>query len=269
MQKGDKKQQEPLRTSEEIAETFWPVEALHTSHESIHEAGNYFDVIKVLSEVELPSPSPVLATAGTLAREINVTTFHEGQSSGTKRKADDTERIEHKVNAEREREQKTKQHHYVQHGHQRVATEINSTTDKLRRRRISERIRALKALLPNCNKRDKASILGDAIEYIKYLQMQVQMMQSTGVSPAVSQVPYMFQARQPSLQEQNISPYFTTRPLINAQYGMPQLGSYAPINFHLFPQSFFGYPQFMLPMQFGNGSFSWQQPRPFMYPQQL
>nr|GEY51678.1 Myc-type, basic helix-loop-helix (bHLH) domain-containing protein [Tanacetum cinerariifolium] len=125
MQKGDKKQQEPLRTSEEIAETFWPVEALHTSHESIHEAGNYFDVIKVLSEVELPSPSPNLATAGTLTRETNVTTFHEGQSSGTKRKADDTE-----VNVEREREQKTKQHHYVQHGHQRVATEIKSTTDK-------------------------------------------------------------------------------------------------------------------------------------------
>ncbi|GKG03987.1 hypothetical protein Tco_0314374, partial [Tanacetum coccineum] len=87
--KGDKKQQDPPRTSEEIAETFWPVEALHTSHESIHEAGNYFDVVKVLSEVELPSPSPVLATAGTLTRETNVTTFHEGQSSGTW--ADDTE----------------------------------------------------------------------------------------------------------------------------------------------------------------------------------
>lgn len=89
MQKGDKKQQDPPRTSEEITETFSPVEALHTSHESIHEAGNYFDVVKVLSEVELPSPSP--ATAGTLRRETNVTMFHEGQSSGTKRKADDTE----------------------------------------------------------------------------------------------------------------------------------------------------------------------------------
>lgn len=80
-----------------------------------------------------------------------------------------------------------------------------------RRNRISERIRALKALLPNCIKvmalaikifhflyvfpmvspfvfmffptmtkfeidvqRDKASILGDAIEYFKFLQMQVQ-----------------------------------------------------------------------------------------------
>ncbi|GKE52522.1 transcription factor PIF3 isoform X1, partial [Tanacetum coccineum] len=146
-----------------------------------------------------------------------------------------------------------------------------------RRNRISEQIRALKALLPNCNKvmaltifiSYKASILGDAIEYIKLLQMQVQMMQSTGVGSAVSQVPYMFQAGQPSLQEPNISPYFTTRPLINAQYGMSQLGYYASINFPLFPQSFFGYPPLMPPMQFGNGSFTWQQPRPFIYPQQL
>ena len=93
-------------------------------------------------------------------------------------------------------------------------------------------------------------------------------MQSMGVGP-VSQVPYMFQARQPSLQEPNISPYFTTRPLINTQYGMPQLGSYAPINFPLFPQPFFGYPPLMPQMQFGSGSFSWQQPRPIIYPQQL
>lgn len=69
-----------------------PVEALHTSLENSQEVGNYFDVIKVLSEVELPSPSPVLATSGTLTRESNVTTmFHDGQSSGTKRKSDHIE----------------------------------------------------------------------------------------------------------------------------------------------------------------------------------
>ncbi|GJX89255.1 hypothetical protein Tco_0341269 [Tanacetum coccineum] len=80
---------------------------------------------------------------------------------------------------------------------------------------------------------------------------------------SLCQVLYMFQARQPSLQEQNISPYFTTRPLINAQYGMPQLGYYAPINFPPIPQSFVGYQQLMPPMQFGNESFSWQQPTSF------
>ncbi|KAF2591998.1 hypothetical protein F2Q70_00041949 [Brassica cretica] len=45
-----------------------------------------------------------------------------------------------------------------------------------RRDRINEKMRALQELIPNCNKVDKASMLDEAIEYLKSLQLQVQIM---------------------------------------------------------------------------------------------
>ncbi|KAG6408674.1 hypothetical protein SASPL_131692 [Salvia splendens] len=47
---------------------------------------------------------------------------------------------------------------------------------KGRRDRINEKMRALQELIPNCNKADKASMLDEAIEYLKTLQLQVQIM---------------------------------------------------------------------------------------------
>ncbi|KAK6143817.1 hypothetical protein DH2020_024165 [Rehmannia glutinosa] len=49
-----------------------------------------------------------------------------------------------------------------------------------RRDRINEKMRALQELIPNCNKADKASMLDDAIEYLKNLQHQVQIMSMGG-----------------------------------------------------------------------------------------
>jgi hypothetical protein len=43
-----------------------------------------------------------------------------------------------------------------------------------RRDRINEKMRALQELIPHCNKTDKASMLDEAIEYLKSLQLQVQ-----------------------------------------------------------------------------------------------
>ncbi|KAG5078771.1 hypothetical protein JHK86_002836 [Glycine max] len=45
-----------------------------------------------------------------------------------------------------------------------------------RRDKINKRMRILKELIPNCNKTDKASMLDDAIEYLKTLKLQIQMM---------------------------------------------------------------------------------------------
>ncbi|MED6113890.1 hypothetical protein PIB30_075014 [Stylosanthes scabra] len=42
--------------------------------------------------------------------------------------------------------------------------------------RINKRIRSLKELIPNCNKNDKASTLDDAIDYLKTLKLQLQIM---------------------------------------------------------------------------------------------
>jgi phytochrome-interacting factor 4 len=46
-----------------------------------------------------------------------------------------------------------------------------------RRDRINEKMRALQELIPHCNKTDKASMLDEAIEYLKSLQLQVQVSQ--------------------------------------------------------------------------------------------
>ncbi|XP_026656969.2 transcription factor PHYTOCHROME INTERACTING FACTOR-LIKE 15-like isoform X2 [Phoenix dactylifera] len=56
------------------------------------------------------------------------------------------------------------------------AAEIHNLSERRRRDRINEKMRALQELIPNCNKADKASMLEEAIEYLKTLQMQVQIM---------------------------------------------------------------------------------------------
>ncbi|KAF0920539.1 hypothetical protein E2562_035644 [Oryza meyeriana var. granulata] len=54
--------------------------------------------------------------------------------------------------------------------------EVHNLSERRRRDRINEKMRALQELIPNCNKIDKASMLDEAIEYLKNLQLQVQMM---------------------------------------------------------------------------------------------
>lgn len=56
------------------------------------------------------------------------------------------------------------------------AAEVHNLSEKRRRSRINEKMRALQNLIPNSNKTDKASMLDEAIEYLKQLQLQVQML---------------------------------------------------------------------------------------------
>ncbi|CDP15171.1 unnamed protein product [Coffea canephora] len=56
------------------------------------------------------------------------------------------------------------------------AAEVHNLSERRRRDRINEKMRALQELIPNCNKADKASMLDEAIEYLKTLQLQVQVM---------------------------------------------------------------------------------------------
>ncbi|KAJ7972546.1 Transcription factor like [Quillaja saponaria] len=67
------------------------------------------------------------------------------------------------------------------------AAEVHNLSERRRRDRINEKMRALQELIPRCNKSDKASMLDEAIEYLKSLQMQVQMM-----SMGCGMVPMMF-----------------------------------------------------------------------------
>ncbi|CAJ2651636.1 unnamed protein product [Trifolium pratense] len=67
------------------------------------------------------------------------------------------------------------------------AAEVHNLSERKRRDRINEKMKALQELIPQCNKFDKASMLDEAIEYLKSLQLQVQMM-----SMGCGMVPMMF-----------------------------------------------------------------------------
>ncbi|XP_024995520.1 transcription factor SPATULA-like [Cynara cardunculus var. scolymus] len=56
------------------------------------------------------------------------------------------------------------------------AAEVHNLSEKRRRSRINEKMKALQKLIPNSNKTDKASMLDEAIEYLKQLQLRVQML---------------------------------------------------------------------------------------------
>ncbi|RDX62331.1 Transcription factor PIL1, partial [Mucuna pruriens] len=53
---------------------------------------------------------------------------------------------------------------------------VHNLSEKKRREKINKKMRTLKELIPNCNKVDKASMLDDAIDYLKTLKLQLQMM---------------------------------------------------------------------------------------------
>lgn len=56
------------------------------------------------------------------------------------------------------------------------AAEVHNLSEKRRRQRINEKMKALQKLIPNSNKTDKASMLDEAIDYLKQLQLEVQML---------------------------------------------------------------------------------------------
>ncbi|XP_019082436.1 PREDICTED: transcription factor PIL1-like [Camelina sativa] len=56
------------------------------------------------------------------------------------------------------------------------STEVHRLSERKRRDEFNKKMRALQDLLPNCYKDDKASLLDEAIKYMRTLQLQVQMM---------------------------------------------------------------------------------------------
>lgn len=75
------------------------------------------------------------------------------------------------------------------------ATDPHSIAERLRRERIADRMKALQELVPNSNKTDKASMLDEIIEYVKFLQLQVKVLSmsrlggAAAVAPLVADLP--------------------------------------------------------------------------------
>ncbi|KAI4350063.1 hypothetical protein L6164_010588 [Bauhinia variegata] len=70
------------------------------------------------------------------------------------------------------------------------ATDPHSIAERLRRERIAERMKALQELVPTANKTDRAAMLDEIVDYVKFLRLQVKVlsMSRLGGAGAVAQL---------------------------------------------------------------------------------
>ncbi|XP_061340442.1 transcription factor UNE12-like [Gastrolobium bilobum] len=70
------------------------------------------------------------------------------------------------------------------------ATDPHSIAERLRRERIAERMKALQELVPSANKTDRAVMLDEIVDYVKFLRLQVKVlsMSRMGGTGAVAQL---------------------------------------------------------------------------------
>ncbi|WVZ82236.1 hypothetical protein U9M48_029522 [Paspalum notatum var. saurae] len=69
------------------------------------------------------------------------------------------------------------------------ATDPHSIAERLRRERIADRMKSLQELVPNANKTDKASMLDEIIDYVKFLQLQVKVLSMSRLGGAAGMAP--------------------------------------------------------------------------------
>ncbi|XP_024523493.1 transcription factor bHLH66-like isoform X2 [Selaginella moellendorffii] len=69
------------------------------------------------------------------------------------------------------------------------ATDPHSIAERQRRERIAERMKELQGLVPNANKTDKAIMLDEIIEYVKFLQLQSKIFSMCRMGSSGSQPP--------------------------------------------------------------------------------
>ncbi|KAJ1279605.1 hypothetical protein BS78_04G167600 [Paspalum vaginatum] len=71
------------------------------------------------------------------------------------------------------------------------ATDPHSIAERLRREKISDRMKNLQELVPNSNRTDKASMLDEIIDYVKFLQLQVKVLSMSRLGATEAVVPLL------------------------------------------------------------------------------
>ncbi|XP_006655874.1 bHLH transcription factor RHL1-like isoform X1 [Oryza brachyantha] len=90
------------------------------------------------------------------------------------------------------------------------ATDPHSIAERLRREKISERMKNLQDLVPNSNKADKSSMLDEIIDYVKFLQLQVKVLSMSRLGAPGAVLPLLRESQtechnNPSLSASTIS----------------------------------------------------------------
>ncbi|XP_062233406.1 uncharacterized protein LOC133930707 [Phragmites australis] len=97
------------------------------------------------------------------------------------------------------------------------ATDPHSIAERLRREKISDRMKNLQDLVPNSNKADKASMLDEIIDYVKFLQLQVKVLSMSRLGGPGAVLPLLTDSQTKDLGGQPLSAPTTAQGLPDVQ----------------------------------------------------
>ncbi|KAF7815682.1 transcription factor PIF4-like isoform X1 [Senna tora] len=130
---------------------------------------------------------PTLTSSSNGSDSLGKTCSRSTQNHGQKRKKTDAEESEeHSEATEHKSAIENKAAQQTRPSRRNRAAEVHNLSERRRRDRINEKMKALQQLIPHSNKTDKASMLDEAIEYLKSLQLQLQVMwMGAGMAPVM------------------------------------------------------------------------------------
>ncbi|CAN1269946.1 Transcription factor PIF1 [Linum perenne] len=182
-----------LRQSSRVSESA-ATTAVGSSCENVHGAGDGASGATKTSKDVVTCEVTVSSSPGGSSSSAVPTSTQNPATEDRKRKGIDEEAECHSEDAEFESAEEKKQARGSTSTKRSRAAEVHNLSERRRRDRINEKMKALQELIPRCNKSDKASMLDEAIEYLKSLQLQVQVRIGSVfmMSMGCSMVPMMF-----------------------------------------------------------------------------
>ncbi|KQK19168.1 uncharacterized protein LOC100841109 [Brachypodium distachyon] len=95
------------------------------------------------------------------------------------------------------------------------ATDPHSIAERLRREKISERMKNLQELVPNSNKADKSSMLDEIIDYVKFLQLQVKVLSMSRLGAPGAVLPLLRESQTEGHSNSSLSGTTTSQGLLD------------------------------------------------------